>query len=114
MSNHKTQFHLYLLLIIIGSSIPGKSVPAVFSLSWDKLLHICEYFVFGILGYRAYRFELKHVKIIVPIYGILFGCFDEAWQSLIPGRYPSHYDVIADGIGVIFGVIIMHYMSYYD
>ena len=31
---------------------------------------------------------------------------DEIWQSMIPGRFPSHYDIIADVIGVIFGITI--------
>ena len=30
---------------------------------------------------------------------------DETWQSIIPGRIPSYYDVLADAIGVILGVI---------
>ena len=42
---------------------------------------------------------------MISMFGIIFGCIDEMWQSLIPGRNPSYYDVIADGIGVILGVI---------
>ena len=42
--------------------------------------------------------------------GILFGCFDELWQKMIPGRFSSHYDIIADGIGVICGVWTSHYI----
>ena len=44
MSYPKTQFFLYLFLILIGSSIPGESVPTVFAYTWDKLLHVIEYF----------------------------------------------------------------------
>jgi VanZ family protein len=40
----------------------------------------------------------------------MFGCLDEFWQSFIPGRYPSHYDVFADGIGVICGIITSLYI----
>ena len=40
----------------------------------------------------------------MSMFGIIFGCMDEIWQSFIPGRNPSYYDVIADGIGVILGV----------
>ena len=105
MSYPKIQFFLYLFLILIGSSIPGKSVPTVFAITWDKLLHVIEYFFLGILGYRAYENKYKHISIIVSIYGVLFGCIDEMWQSFIPGRHPSYYDVIADCIGVILGVI---------
>ena len=105
MSYPKIQFFLYLFLILIGSSIPGKSVPTVFALTWDKLLHVIEYFFLGILGFRAYENRYKYITIMISMFGIIFGCIDEMWQSLIPGRNPSYYDVIADGIGVILGVI---------
>ena len=104
MSYPKIQLFLYLFLILIGSSIPGKSVPTVFALTWDKLLHVLEYFFLGILGYRAYEHSYKNITIIISMFGIIFGCIDEMWQSFIPGRYSSYYDVIADGIGVILGV----------
>ena len=105
MSYPKTQFFLYLFLILIGSSIPGESVPTVFAYTWDKLLHVIEYFLLGVLGYRAFWNKNKYITINISIFGIFFGCIDEIWQSFIPGRYPSYYDVIADGIGVILGVI---------
>lgn len=108
MSYLKIQFFLYLLLILIGSSIPGKSVPTVFAFTWDKLLHVIEYFFLGVLGYRAYEDRHKYITIFVSMFGILFGCFDEIWQSFTPGRHPSYYDVIADGIGVILGVSTIH------
>ena len=108
MNYLKIQFFLYIFLILIGSSIPGKSVPTVFAFAWDKLLHVIEYFILGILGYRAYENSYKYITIIIPIFGIVFGCIDEIWQSFIPGRYPSYYDVIADGIGVILGVVTIH------
>ena len=105
MNYPKIQFFFYLFLILIGSSIPGKSVPTVFSLTWDKLLHVIEYFFLGILGYRAYENKYKYITIVISMFGIVFGCIDEIWQLFIPGRNPSYYDVIADGIGVILGVI---------
>ncbi len=105
MSYPKIQFFLYLFFILIVSSIPGKSVPPVLALTWDKLLHVIEYFFLGILGYRAYEHRYKYITIIISMFGIFFGCMDEIWQSFIPGRNPSYYDAIADGIGVILGVI---------
>ena len=108
MSYPKIQFYLYLFFILIGSSIPGKSVPTVFALTWDKLLHVIEYFFLGVLGYRAYDNRYKYITIIISVFGIVFGCIDEILQSFIPGRYPSYYDVIADSSGVILGVITIH------
>ena len=71
-------------------------------------MHVIEYFLFGVLGYRAYENRHKYISIIISIFGVLFGCFDEIWQSFIPGRHPSYYDVIADSIGVILGVTTIH------
>ena len=111
MNYPKIQFFLYLLLILIGSSIPGKTIPTVFAITWDKLLHVLEYFLLGVLGGRAYENRHKYITIIIILFGILFGCLDEMWQSFIPGRHPSYYDVIADGIGVILGVISINFIK---
>ena len=104
MKNPKLHFFLYLLLILILSSIPGNSVPNIVSLTWDKLIHFFEYVVLGFLGYRAFLHNNELNIYLFCFMGILFGCFDELWQSMIPGRFSSHYDVIADVIGVICGV----------
>ena len=111
MKNPKLQFKLFLLLIIIGSSIPGKSVPEIVTLSWDKLLHFIEYSILGALGYRAYHKHPNFNIYLLCSFGILFGYIDESWQKIIPGRFSSHSDVIADGIGVIFGTLTSHYIK---
>jgi len=110
MKNPKLHFQLFLLLILIGSSVPGKSVPNIVSLSWDKLLHFIEYGILGVLGYRAYHRHPNFNIYLLCLFGILFGCIDESWQKMIPGRFSSHYDVIADGIGVIFGALTSHFI----
>ena len=110
MKNPKLQFHLFLLLIILGSTLPGKSVPDIVNLSWDKLLHFIEYTLLGILGYRAYYRHPSFNIYFLCLFGILFGCLDELWQKMIPGRFSSHYDVIADGIGVIFGTLSSYFI----
>lgn len=114
MNNPKIHLYIFLVLIIIGSSIPGNSMPPIFDFTWDKLLHVAEYSIVGWLGYMAYASELKKPLLIISISGILFGCFDEFWQSMTPGRFPSHYDVFADGIGVICGAIIASFRLKYS
>ena len=104
MKEPKNHFYLYLVLILIGSSIPGDTVPSFVGLTWDKLLHVIEYGIMGFLAYRAYHTEIKSPIYSLIIFGVLFGALDETWQSFIPGRFSSHYDIIADLIGVICGV----------
>ena len=43
--------------------------------------------------------------MVVIISCLGFACFDELWQSLIPGRFSSGLDIIADGIGITVGAI---------
>ena len=81
-------------------------MPPIMAFTWDKLLHVSEYAILGFLAYRAYYSDFKIPLVYVIGFGIFFGCFDETWQSMIPGRFPSHYDVFADGIGVILGALI--------
>ena len=113
MKKDKIFLCLYLLVILLVSSIPGKSMPkSWFSLGWeDKIYHIIEYSVVGILAYRSYYGSFQRPFLIIFICGFCFGLFDEIYQSMIPGRFPNAFDVIADAIGVILGSTAYHFFS---
>ena len=96
----------YIILIISVSSIPGHSIPRFILLSWDKLLHLVEYSILGYLAVNSFRAISKGQVIVIIIFCLGFSCFDELWQSLIPGRFSSGLDIIADGIGITMGSII--------
>ena len=95
----------YIIIIISLSSIPGHSMPRLILLSWDKLLHLVEYSILGYLAVNSFRAISKDQVIVVRIAGFGLACFDELWQSLIPGRLSSGLDIIADGIGITVGSI---------
>ena len=95
----------YIILIISVSSIPGHSIPRFILLSWDKLLHLVEYSILGYLAVNSFRAISKDQVIVVIISCLGFACFDELWQSFIPGRFSSGLDIIADGIGITMGSI---------
>lgn len=98
---------LFMVAILLASSIPGKSLPKVVILSPDKLLHIAEY---GILGFLVFM-SVKKMSYVLLLGAIIFAGFDEFWQSFIPGRFPSIFDVIADMIG-FYGVVgTLYYFS---
>ena len=113
MKKDKTFLCLYLLVILLVSSIPGKSMPkSWFSLGWeDKIYHIIEYSIVGVLAYRSYYGSFQRPFLIIFIGGFCFGLFDEIYQSMIPGRFPNAFDVIADVIGVILGSTAYHLFS---
>ncbi len=99
---------MYLVAIIIASSIPGRSLPKIVILSPDKLLHMAEYGIFGFLAFKSFT----KLRIPIIIFGaLLFAIFDELWQSMIPGRMSSIFDVIADILGFLIVIGTMVYFS---
>ena len=95
----------YIIIIISVSSIPGHSMPRFILFSWDKLFHVVEYSILGYLAVNSFRAISKDQVMVVIISCLGFACFDELWQSLIPGRFSSGLDIIADGIGITVGAI---------
>ncbi len=107
---------LYALLIIGLSSIPGRSFPDIKWLSQDKLIHIGEYLIFGILVSRAMVLRVTargRVFLFTLLLAGTFGALDEAYQTLIPGRDNSYADLIADLLGVVSGSLLFLLWKYY-
>ncbi|MFL2997899.1 MAG: VanZ family protein [Candidatus Neomarinimicrobiota bacterium] len=94
----------YMLLILIVSLIPGKSLHNIEILSQDKILHFIEYSILGVLSFKAFS-DLKNSVFLVIFFGTSFGCLNELIQILIPGRTPSLYDSLANLLGVSCGTI---------
>jgi len=84
----------------------------------DKLLHVLEYAVFGILLMRALycsdsSMSWRITILIAFMIGAFYGFTDELHQSVVPGRYATAADFVADIIGVLAGIwlyrfFIMH------
>lgn len=96
----------YMILILAVSSIPQHSLPKTFLLTWDKLLHLGEYFILGLLAVKSMRSITIRSVFIVVLFGTMFGMMDEYFQSFISGRMSSGYDVVADTIGVFTGALL--------
>ena len=95
-----------MLVILSVSSIPGQDIPKTWLLSWDKLIHLVEYFILGILAMKSMNtISSRNLKIVIP-FGILFSVLDEYLQSFISGRFSSGWDVLADTMGVIIGALL--------
>ena len=99
---------LWLLVIILLSSIPGKDYPEeVFD--YSIFAHLAEYFVLGFLLARAFgKYSFKKLIFII-ILCLLFGIFDEFYQSYVPFRDTSILDWVFDMIGVMLGIIGYYY-----
>tara|TARA_B100000214_G_C23463508_1_gene399429 strand:- start:61 stop:345 length:285 start_codon:yes stop_codon:yes gene_type:complete len=83
-----------------------KSVEKIGHIGLDKFLHFIEYCLLGLLAVRAFNKKKEISRIRIFIYGIIFSCFHEIWQSIIPSRNPSLNDIIADTLGLALGINI--------
>ena len=93
--------------MIIGSSLKGTSIPKSYIFTLDKLIHIVEYFTFGVLLYFSIVGITKYSIILSLILGIFYSFIDELYQSTVFARDASGFDVIADIIGLILSVFFV-------
>ena len=95
----------YCILILLVSSIPGKTVH-IQLLNWDKFFHFIEYSILGWLLIHSLKQRQPLIVFGVLAGGIIFGAFDEGWQQLISDRSSSILDWCADTAGIVIGGIV--------
>jgi VanZ family protein len=100
---------LYAALIFMLSSISKipEEIPA-FDFS-DKLIHFFEFALFGwLLRRSALKWKTKTESFkfwfILLIIGAVYAASDELHQLLVPGRFGSIFDWLADIIGLAAGL----------
>ena len=98
---------LYMALILTLSSLPAETLPKTWLLNWDKLIHLIQYFILGVLAMKSLKKININSVILVIIFGLLFGSIDEFLQSFISGRFSSALDVLADTIGTAIGALLV-------
>ena len=75
----------------------------------DKLFHIVEYAVFGLLlaralwGHSSFWHRARRVFCTALFIGVLYGALDEYHQRFVPYRESKASDLAADAIGVMAG-----------
>ena len=97
--------------ILAVSSIPGASFPDIELYTLDKVFHFIEYSILGFFSVKCVRKPTWIWILLILIYGILFAGLDEYWQSFIPGRLSSQFDMLADISGIIFGSVLTMWIS---
>tara|TARA_Y100000748_G_C15305018_1_gene413845 strand:- start:242 stop:595 length:354 start_codon:yes stop_codon:yes gene_type:complete len=95
---------IFFLTIILGSSIPGKSISNLYIFRLDKLLHVIEYFLLGFLLFNSLISKTKSPGLLCFFLGAFFAAIDEIYQSTVFGRFPSTFDVIADFVGLTLSI----------
>lgn len=85
--------------IVVGGILPGAAMPDWTLFSSDKLLHLGAFTGFVVL----WRWAFPEARLRIMGLGLLLGLAIELYQGLIPDRYFSLYDLIADGLGLLLG-----------
>ena len=91
---------IYSLGLVAGSLLPGHSVPKFALLGWDKLAHAVAFAGLAALTIPI-AFRRQRWPWIVITYGAVMGVVTEAVQRMTPGRFFSHWDVLADIVGTV-------------
>lgn len=95
---------LYAALIIVVSTYSSATPPSL-GVQWaDKIYHFAEYFIFGLLIFRAFptvHLSPKRVRYytLLFLFGLAYAALDERVQYYIPNRDSSPYDWMADAVG---------------
>lgn len=95
----------YASLIFIISSFP---LPvSVERGGADKTLHVIEYSILGFLTLSCFKNRnLFPILLFAFLISSLYGISDEVHQYFVPGREFSIYDIAANSVGSLFGVLI--------
>ena len=99
----------FAVMILAVSSIPATRMPKSPALwRWDKLVHAIEYAILATLVFRAFAtrgISIAKTLAATALLCSLFGMLDETYQSTVPGRDSSHFDMLADSVGACFACI---------
>lgn len=104
---------IWTLLIIIACLIPGRDVPDVHLPMIDKWVHFVMFAGFSFLWLCKIKKPTLKKGIIVLFLSILLGYLVELLQGsgITYGRSFDYYDVIADGIGGLIGVLLFFILN---
>jgi len=98
----KTVLFIYLTIILYLAVTPQEL--EVVKNSWDKLNHFVAFFVlYVLLTFTFRKIDIFHRFII----SLTFGFFIEIIQYLLPNREFSLLDILANGIGIVLGILVV-------
>jgi len=72
--------------------------------------HFYLYFFLGVFSFNAFHIFFKdwfRLSVDAILFSLVVGIFDEIYQSFIPGRAMMLEDILIDGLGAFFGVLLI-------
>ncbi|WP_392340832.1 VanZ family protein [Moritella marina] len=98
LDKYKLWFRLLFVIVTVAICLlafakPSSDIP---SLGYDKLNHFIAFATLALLF--DYSFPNRTVTLFMTL--LSFGIFIELIQGLIPSRDTSHWDIVADLVGI--------------
>jgi len=105
IQKYKFAFLIWTIIIIVGLSIPGQSLPKSSIIGIDKIVHVSMFFVWMVLALHSFRWTTKRTIFRIFIIGCIFAVTSELYQqSFIPNRLADVWDVAADVLGLVLAI----------
>ncbi len=95
---------LGIFLITVLSLLPGEKVKPL-NLVWDKAAHAMAYGILALLVGLTFTRGLQRWLGILGLFGL--GGLLEIGQIYVPNRSASTFDMLANGIGILLGVLLL-------
>lgn len=108
----QNSFRVYLFICTVAIEFLATTTQhiEVMESMWDKANHFTAFFTLYIL----LSFSFKNLNIVAKsIILVAFGVQIEIVQSFIDGRSASLFDVVADSIGILIGVVFYKIFTIY-
>ncbi len=93
--------------ILVVVLLPGSTIPNPRIVGLDKIVHFTMFFTWiGVVRYDFSLLKKWHLLLI----GLSFGVLTELFQLFVEARSFEVYDLLADGVGVIAGLLLSPYL----
>lgn len=105
-------FLAYSAFLIAGSVVSVSSIPEVFLIINDKLIHGIEYFGLYVLAFNAFRCAgIPHLYFkslqYSFWYALAIGFLTESLQYFVPARSGEWQDLLANLVGILLAYLLL-------
>ena len=100
---------VYTIVLTILSFADSTSIPSIGSEFDDKIYHFLAYLCFTLISYNYIkRTTVSHKYVVIICCLLSYGIVIEVLQgSLSNTRVSDFFDVVANSIGIVFGIVVI-------
>lgn len=109
---------IWMAFIFTLSSIPGRHFKHIHIFGADKIVHLVEFLILGLLLIRAFlntsSLDTARAIIICVVLATIYAVSDEWHQSFVKDRTADIFDFITDFIGLNAGILMYRKKGSFD